>query len=147
MSDRIAVMNGGRVEQIGTPSEIYNRPQSRFTADFIGDTNLLSGQAVSEGGASLLRLDGGVSVPVTAGHSGALHLAVRPEHIEMNHEGRGLKGQIDEANFLGGAVLYRVSIGDGQHILARSTETARILPKGTAVGLSWAPEKAVALAR
>lgn len=147
MSDRIAVMNGGRVEQIGTPAEIYNLPQSRFTADFIGDTNLLSGRVVTEAGQNLLRLGAGGAVPVVPGMSGELHLAVRPEHIEMNREGRGLKGQIDESNFLGGAVLYRVSIGGGQHILARSTETGQILPKGTPVGLSWAPEKAVALSR
>lgn len=146
MSDRIAVMNGGRVEQIGTPAEIYNQPKTRFTADFIGDTNLLSGTVVSEGGASHLKLGGGLAVPVTPGLSGALHLAIRPEHIEMNREGRGLKGQIDESNFLGGSVLYRVSLGSGQHILARSTETGQILAKGTEIGLSWAPEKAVALA-
>ncbi len=65
MSDRIAVMNRGRVEQLGTPEELYDRPTTRFVADFIGTTNLLHGTVESlEDGFALVRLRFGRSLPI-----------------------------------------------------------------------------------
>jgi ABC-type Fe3+/spermidine/putrescine transport system ATPase subunit len=113
MSDRIAVMNKGRVEQVGAPTEIYERPRTRFVADFIGEINLLD----------------------DAPRPGAL----RPEKIRLVPAAEArLKGTIETANFLGGATLYRVNTG-GRTYLARETHSGERSPRasGDAVGLAW----------
>jgi ABC-type Fe3+/spermidine/putrescine transport system ATPase subunit len=121
MSDRIAVMNKGKVEQVGAPTEIYERPRTRFVADFIGEINLLD--------------DGP--------HSRAL----RPEKIRLVPiEGARLAGTVETANFLGGATLYRVRAGD-RTLLARETHAGERSPRasGDAVGLAWNDSDMVAL--
>jgi len=113
MSDRIAVMNHGRVEQIGAPTEIYERPRTRFVADFIGEINLLE-----EGGEPR---------------------ALRPEKIRLVPPAEArLSGVIETANFLGGATLYRVQAG-GRTWLARETHAGERSPRGPGdpVGLLW----------
>ena len=122
MSDRIAVMNGGRVEQVGTPTEIYERPRTRFVADFIGEINILQ-----EGGR--LR-------------------ALRPEKIRLvAAEGARLSGTVETSNYLGGSTLLRVRPTTGPSMLVREThagERASRAP-GDAVGLAWNDGDAVAL--
>jgi ABC-type Fe3+/spermidine/putrescine transport system ATPase subunit len=122
MSDRIAVMNGGRVEQVGTPSEIYERPRTRFVADFIGEINILD--------------DGG---PLRA---------LRPEKIRLvAAEGARLSGTVETSNYLGGSTLLRVRPTTGPSMLVREThagERASRAP-GDAVGLAWNDGDAVAL--
>jgi spermidine/putrescine transport system ATP-binding protein len=88
MSDRIAVMNGGRVLQVGTPNEIYETPRSRFVADFIGETNFLTGQVMArEGDRIKLLVD--ETLPLTVNHASELPtnqfvtLAIRPEKIML----------------------------------------------------------------
>ena len=84
MSDRIAVMNAGKVEQIGAPSDIYDRPSTRFVADFIGDTNLFRGEVIRDGGGnSVLQVDKGLSIELAAPPeaTGAVSIALRPEKI------------------------------------------------------------------
>jgi len=113
MSDRIAVMNAGRIEQVGSPTEIYERPRTRFVADFIGEINLLE-----EGGRAR---------------------ALRPEKIRMVAAAEArLAGVIETANFLGGATLYRVRV-DGRTYLARETHAGERSPRGPGdpVGLLW----------
>lgn len=122
MSDRIAVMNGGRVEQVGTPTEIYERPRTRFVADFIGEINIL---------------DGG----------GPLR-ALRPEKIRLvAPDVARLAGMVETANYLGGSTLLRVQPTTGSSMLVREThagERASRMP-GDAVGLTWNDSDAVAL--
>ncbi len=122
MSDRVAVFNLGRIEQVGTPAELYNEPVTRFVAGFVGETNLIAGQiaAVSEQtcqvAAQTLRL--------TARHAGDVHLgqdvtlAVRPERlrivVDAAASGRPMNqvsGTIAEVIYLGRAVKYVVDIG------------------------------------
>jgi putative spermidine/putrescine transport system ATP-binding protein len=113
MSDRIAVMNHGRVEQIGAPTAIYERPRTRFVADFIGEINLLE-----EGGNPR---------------------ALRPEKIRLVSPGDArLSGIVETANFLGGATLYRVRAA-GRTWLARETHAGERSPRGPGdpVGLAW----------
>ena len=122
MSDRIAVMNKGRVEQVGTPTEIYEHPRTRFVADFIGEINLLD--------------DGGRV------------RALRPEKIRLVPvTGARLAGKIETANFLGGSTLYKVRSDDGKILLAREThvEARSPLKPGDAVGLHWNDGDAVML--
>ncbi|SKA33866.1 putative spermidine/putrescine transport system ATP-binding protein [Enhydrobacter aerosaccus] len=113
MSDRIAVMNRGKVEQVGSPTEIYERPRTRFVADFIGEINLLD--------------------------DGSKPRALRPEKIRLVPTAQArLAGTVETANFLGGATLYRVSAG-GRTYLARETHSGERSPRaaGDAVGLAW----------
>jgi len=122
MSDRIAVMNKGRVEQVGTPTEIYENPRTRFVADFIGEINVLD--------------DGGRV------------RALRPEKIRLVPVARArLSGKIETANFLGGSTLYKVRSDNGLVLLAREThvEARSALQPGDAVGLHWNDGDAVML--
>jgi len=121
MSDRIAVMNRGRVEQVGAPTEIYERPRTRFVADFIGEINLLE--------------------------DGPHPRALRPEKIRLVPAAEArLKGTVETANFLGGATLYRVNAG-GRAYLARETHSGERSPRaaGDAVGLAWNDTDVVSL--
>jgi len=122
MSDRIAVMNKGRVEQIGAPTEIYERPRTRFVADFIGEINLLD--------------------------DGPHPRALRPEKIRLvSAPGARFAGTIETANFLGGATLYRVRTADDRSFLARETHAGERSPRtaGDTVGLAWNDADTVAL--
>ncbi|HEY2620810.1 MAG TPA: ABC transporter ATP-binding protein, partial [Acetobacteraceae bacterium] len=95
LSDRICLMNGGRIEQVGTPPEIYQRPLNTFVADFIGISNVLRGR-VSACGGRLVTPDGELAVsPAAPGQPGAL--VIRPEHIAIAAGGReGLAGSVIE---------------------------------------------------
>src|SRR5699024_7246255 len=90
MSDRLAVMSGGRILQIGTPREIYDQPHERFVADFIGDTNFLTGELIAvDGNAARVRLDAGAELParmpkaMQAAPGARITAAVRPEHARL----------------------------------------------------------------
>src|SRR5882762_9218781 len=110
MSDRIAVMNAGKVEQIGAPSDIYDRPSTRFVADFIGDTNLFRGEVIRDGAnKSALKVDQALSIELAAlpETTGPLSIALRPEKITLapppaptGHglAGHGLDGVVESAN-------------------------------------------------
>jgi len=126
MSDRIAVMDRGRIEQVGTPAEIYGRPRTRFVADFIGEINFLESEP------------------------GAAPRALRPERVRLAPPGEGrVAGAIETANFLGGSTLYRVRGDDGRLLLARETHAGDRAPRdpGQRVGLVWSDEDAVTLER
>jgi putative spermidine/putrescine transport system ATP-binding protein len=159
MSDRIAVMNAGRVEQVGTPVEIYDKPETRFVADFIGDTNIFRGQRVTlDKGAGIAVGNGLVlAVPNGAGvaDNGKLSVALRPEKIRLSPgtarpamtDGISAKGTIESTNFLGGAVLYRVALDSGQHVLAQQPNAGadRLQAPGSPVTLGWSPSDLVIL--
>ncbi len=111
LSDVVAVMNAGRIEQVGTPVEIYRRPRNRFVADFIGEANLLPG-SYEEGHLRVgpyafdFRQDGLAPGPVT--------VMVRPEAVRLAHEGDGLPGRVRSAFFLGAGVEYLVETPVGE---------------------------------
>jgi spermidine/putrescine transport system ATP-binding protein len=118
MSDRIAVMDRGRVLQVGTPEEIYERPATRFVADFLGEANLLDGYAA----------DGGVRVgnafvrtPTEGRPAGAqISLCLRPERIALADAGDGLPGVVEEAIYAGSELKYVVRLADGQTLAVRA---------------------------
>jgi spermidine/putrescine transport system ATP-binding protein len=117
MSDRLAVMNTGRIQQIGTPEEIYDDPANTFVADFIGEANLIPGSAL--------------------GRNTAVVIAVRPERIALASPEVPalLRGAIESATFLGSDTLMEVAVPSGR-IRARIRGAARMTP-GTEVGLTW----------
>lgn len=120
MSDRVAVMDGGRVRQIGAPDEIYENPASRFVADFIGETNLLPGLVTAcAGGQVHVLLDGGATLVVhgaDAGVGGAVVLSIRPERVALRETAAGgncLPGRIAGRTYRGGTTRYEVRLEGG----------------------------------
>ena len=142
MADTIAVMNGGRIEQLGAPQELYERPATAFVAGFLGVSNLLRG-AVE--GADAVRLDSGELVRAQIdGHSGRVAAGVRPEKITLGAGGGSneLPGTISETAYIGVAtqVIVRTAAGT-VHVFAQNIDSGgRVPAPGTNVILSWAPE-------
>jgi putative spermidine/putrescine transport system ATP-binding protein len=154
MSDRIAVMNSGRVEQVGTPVEIYDQPETRFVADFIGDTNIFRGERVAtERGAGLAVGNGLILVLPSSTHigRGVLSVALRPEKIRLSPVDdaaeASAQGVVESTNFLGGAVLYRIALDGGHHVLAQQPNAGavRLFAPGNTVMLDWNPTDLVVL--
>ena len=118
MSDRIAVMDKGRVLQVGSPREVYERPATCFVADFLGEANLLAA-TTAVGGARLCN----AFVRTAAGGSPAgdrVTLCVRPERVELTASGDGLSGVVEEAVYAGSEVKYVVRLADGQALTVRA---------------------------
>ncbi|MFC4450612.1 ABC transporter ATP-binding protein [Halorussus aquaticus] len=125
LSDRLAVMNEGQLEQVGTPEEIYRNPATAFVADFIGDTNLLDGRATKRNGRTVVAVggDGGVQfVPDEQVREGDVTVSLRPEDISLaesatassdRSDGSTFEGEIVERYFQGDQTNYVVSVGDG----------------------------------
>ncbi len=107
-ADRIAVMNNGRIEQIGTPEEVYYRPRTRFVAQFLGTTNLITAEAI---GATALTEFGRVNLDRPA--TGRVTLSIRPEHLTVEKPNRHYEnhlGEIVSREFKGHDITYRVRI-------------------------------------
>lgn len=148
MSDRIAVMHAGRVEQLGTPEELYERPTTRFVADFIGSTNLLRGVVEADGA---VRLSSGERTTRVA-HDGlpagsAIEVSVRPEAVSLVDADApdALRGQVDMAAYLGTTMSYQVRTTGG---LVLSVLTSKAGPRravGSEVAVTWSPSEALVL--
>ncbi|HYD98504.1 MAG TPA: ABC transporter ATP-binding protein [Alphaproteobacteria bacterium] len=117
MSDRIAVMESGKVLQVGTPHEIYERPARRFVAGFIGETNLLT--ATGTGGRTL-RLGGGeVAVEATVPAGTSVTIASRPERLRLAPPGEGLAGLVEDVVYFGTDTNYHVALEGGGRVAVR----------------------------
>jgi putative spermidine/putrescine transport system ATP-binding protein len=146
LSDRICVMQNGRIEQIGTPDELYFRPKTRFVADFLGESNLIPATIADvRDGIATVRTDDGTAVRARAEGSrlaGKVDLLVRPESIHIERAGRagghGLRGVIRERIFVGKATRY--SIASGQLRLVAQLKSGSQAPhfmEGEEVWLHW----------
>ncbi|MBW7917369.1 MAG: ABC transporter ATP-binding protein [Trueperaceae bacterium] len=167
MADRIAVMNAGEVLQVGRADDIYERPVDRFVADFIGETNFMTGVLESKSGATgRVRLEGGTVLTgvlrepdVSVGHGVAL--AVRPEKLTVVSLAVGegaapedghatLPGTITAVHYLGTDARYLVRLDGGAVVVARVQNQqhgfAGMLVEGTPVRLSWHVEHGSILA-
>ena len=162
LSDRIAVMNGGRVEQLGTPEELYDKPRTRFVADFIGTTNLLVGKVMSVAGDdAVLALEAGGRCVVRAEGlvpGAAVEIAVRPEALELRLRltrdaaaGEGtaadswLRGTIEQSAYLGASISYQVRTDGGRRVVATVPRTQGRISTGTPVQVRWQSEDALVL--
>ena len=127
LSDRIAVMQGGRIEQLGAPREVYERPATRFVADFIGASTMLRGRAVS---GELVTVAGGVTLRVAAGRAltrGAeVELAIRPERVRLAREAGDnvVEAEIDALVYQGAQTELTAKLADGQRVRVFVTEPA-----------------------
>ncbi len=148
MSDRIAVMEKGRIVQMGDPREIYFRPANVFVASFIGAANLLTGvcaEAAAPGSEGAVRLPDGATFrclfPAGGTAGQAATVSVRPESIALVSEGALLRGEVTATSFLGGSVRYDVQVGDTVVRVVGGAE--RMVASGTPVGMSFEASSAV----
>jgi spermidine/putrescine transport system ATP-binding protein len=157
MSDRIAVMNRGRYEQLGDPEALYERPQTRFVAGFLGVSNLLP--ATIDGasnGQAAFRLSDGSTVRVPAGlvaaGASSVSLGVRPEKIRLIEPGQDVPGGLNrapgtivDASYLGVSTQYIVALRDGSRVtvyeqnVERATK-AELWARGEEVVMAWSPD-------
>jgi putative spermidine/putrescine transport system ATP-binding protein len=147
LSDRIVVMSEGRVEQIGTPFEIYNFPTTGFVARFVGTLNVLSGKVLDPAAGTIetagqaIRTNG----PIQDGHAGdPITIAIRPEMISMGaQEGMNqMTGVIDDVTFLGAVVRIRIRHTDGSGVLSFDTfnnPNLAVPDRGTSITISYPP--------
>jgi putative spermidine/putrescine transport system ATP-binding protein len=157
MSDRVAVMQRGRIEQVGAPAELYEAPVNRFVADFLGESNFLDGVIVGAPtpGRWLVRAAGGlefVGVGAAPLHAGQLvTAAIRPEKLVPIEPGSATetgavntcKGAIEEAIYVGDATRYRIALGaDGAVTVKIPNRMAlRQHGEGDPVALAWSPDE------
>jgi spermidine/putrescine transport system ATP-binding protein len=151
MSDRIAVMNDGVIEQLGSPRDIYEHPASRFVAGFIGTSNLVAGtasQVTGDVAVITVSQDERIVVPVRehqVREGDRLELTVRPEKIELTAErpGRGdcaLRGTVSEVVYLGTSTSFAVATTTGADIVVfqqNSSSAGDVASRGDSVWLSW----------
>lgn len=142
MADRLVVVEGGRVRQIGSPRELYDEPQDAFVADFVGRCNVLSGRRESE---TTFRTESGLLLPVDTGPNegnNATVFALRPERIAISPGGDGaIHGQVAAVTYLGAQTEYHVRIGSELFVAVRQTPAAdeplaSVKPEDT-VSLEW----------
>jgi ABC-type Fe3+/spermidine/putrescine transport system ATPase subunit len=154
MSDRIAVMNAGRVEQVASSQEIYARPQTRFVASFIGEANFLDGRVAGAGPEGVLVEVGPLRVwaagdgTPTAGSP--VTLSVRPEHVKLGAAAGATsnrwEGRLQEVTFMGAIVRARVAIGSGVALVAElQNDAAAGLAPGMPIAAGWSPQHCVVL--
>jgi spermidine/putrescine transport system ATP-binding protein len=142
MSDRIAVMSEGKVRQVGSPWDIYDRPAERFVADFIGETNFVPGDVVSiDGGLARVKLGSGAEIsatfPADLTPAGRITVVIRPEHAQVVPATGDaiLKGSIDDIVYLGTDTHFHVRLDDGSLFIVRQ-QNARSGPCGFGEGES-----------
>jgi putative spermidine/putrescine transport system ATP-binding protein len=161
MSDRIAIFSAGKIAQLGTGEDLYDRPASLFVADFIGDSNILKGQFTTDGGSGwLVRGESRWRVSASAAQRAGLDdgaagaLVVRPERIRLTERDGGAPGvnaidaTVTEVLFLGSIRRYDVALPDGQHAVVRvqaGTEERAWQPPDR-VSLTWPVDDAVLVA-
>ena len=144
MADQIAVMNHGRIEQLGTPTELYETPSTAFVAGFLGVSNLIPGMV---SGSDTVRLHSGPEVRVRpdalAGRTGEVAVGIRPEKIELGQgQPNSLEGTVVEQAYVGVSTQYIVETGCGRLTVYRQNASPGL--NGAAAGqrltLSWSPE-------
>jgi spermidine/putrescine transport system ATP-binding protein len=160
LSDRVAVMNQGRVEQIGTPREVYEQPQSAFVADFIGDTNLVSGRIQTKTASHLeILTHNGLKVivassafsPITV-RSDSVIVSVRPEKIQISLDEPStdtncFAGQLKQVLYRGTHVHYIVELRSGDRVMVMQSNTMQRLSEAEhLVYVQWSAQDCQVLA-
>lgn len=151
MSDRIAVMNEGIIEQLASPMEIYDRPLTKFVAGFIGESNIFDGK-VTGSANGIIEVEthaGTVRVKGEGFEKGeAIHVSIRPEYIKVsrdNAEGFDLRGTVKDFIYMGTVVKTSVDLKDGTEIKYSRFEKDDDFREGDMLSVYWNPERAVAI--
>jgi putative spermidine/putrescine transport system ATP-binding protein len=156
MSDLVAVLDGGRLHQLGPPLEVYQRPANRFVADFLGESNLLSGscQNSSDGRVRFISTKG-LASEIGAGATsvdGPAWVVIRPEHVVIGPEAERLPNhsyaKLRDALYIGDLVKYRVVTKSGEELTAKTLAGAALsLQPGESVLVGWRSEHCLTVAQ
>lgn len=160
MADTVAVMNEGRIEQLGSPVELYENPMTTFVANFLGKSNMVDGRVSDHAGEfAIVEVEGArLAVPRSRVHSdgGAVHVGVRPEKVSILPSSDAdavpaghnrLPGIIADASFMGVSTEYTVALSAGREFSIFSQNMhrdTRLVPAADVVA-HWAPEHTFAL--
>ncbi|WP_328423715.1 ABC transporter ATP-binding protein [Micromonospora sp. NBC_00389] len=160
MADTVAVMNAGRIEQLGTPADIYEFPATAFVANFLGQSNLLAGEAAGTGGGEVAVTAHGARFSVPAGRAradqGPVHLGVRPEKLHLvgsadqvpaGHQ--HVTGVVTDASYVGVSTQYLLRTGWGTElsVFAANSGAVAQVPVGSEAVAYWDPRHAFLLPR
>jgi len=154
MASRVAVMKEGRLVQIGSPSEIYERPSSRFVADFVGEVNLLEGELAAGFNCLALAVAGFEKpIPLPPGmnltHGTAAALAVRPEKLVLSRvlpNGFAIAATVSSVSYLGGGSIVHLVTRQGRALKAYLPGTAAVrFTRGDALWAAWSREDTTVL--
>jgi spermidine/putrescine transport system ATP-binding protein len=143
MADRIVIMNGGHIEQLGTPSELYERPRTPFVAGFLGVSNLLDATVVAD---DRVRLSDGTEClcprEALAGRTGMVQIGVRPEKLRIGGgEGNSLAGTVTESAYIGVSTQYILDTPAGpMTVYVQNDRRGGQVATGERLTLSWSPE-------
>jgi spermidine/putrescine transport system ATP-binding protein len=161
MADTVAVMNGGVIEQLGAPAELYENPRSTFVANFLGQSNLIEGDVRSRAADITTVAMHGIDVSVPTGRvhtdSDRGWVGIRPEKVLIGQPGEELDapghtitgGVVSDVSFVGVSTQYLVRMPWGQElqVFQQNTGRTRLFRQGESVELSWRPEYAFLLDR
>jgi spermidine/putrescine transport system ATP-binding protein len=151
MADTIAVMNEGKIEQMGSPADLYDNPETAFVANFLGQSNLIKGTITGNDGDSLVvDLYGQkISVPKNRSHAvdNSMYAGIRPEKFRISLVGTPVSGnvlsggRIEDVSYIGVSTQYQVEMPWGQELMVFEQNDDGVAPfnKGDAVNISWAP--------
>ena len=141
ISDRIVVMDKGRISQIGSPDELYRRPGNRFVAEFIGEANFLPAQleALEDGQARIALGPQRLEVASPRLQPGAVTVLARPEAIRVRAEGQGLPGTVQKVSYLGSSADYTVETELGPVLITDYEMQGGVLRAGAVVHLEFLP--------
>jgi putative spermidine/putrescine transport system ATP-binding protein len=145
LSDRICLLNDARIEQLGSPQEIYERPQTLFAADFIGISNVLRGRVSASGQLSTpageLPIPPDAQIVLASGQEAAL--VIRPEYVEIVAADAALvSGRVIESVYGGSETRLIVALSSGAQLVVRRRAGQDPVGIGDMVAIGWAPEKA-----
>lgn len=151
MSDRIAIMHDGVLEQLGSPTEIYEYPKTKFVAGFIGESNIFDGKVTAVDG-NLLTVETEAGSLQVCGEGFAvgeeMHVSIRPEYLEASTSpvvGFSLEGKIKDYIYQGSVVKTAIDLTNGMEVKYSRFEQDQTVSEGQKVYVSWKPEKAVAI--
>ncbi|KAA0970764.1 ABC transporter ATP-binding protein [Aureimonas fodinaquatilis] len=149
LSNRVAVMQGGRVQQIGTPNEVYLQPSNKFVATFLGTTNLMQSKVLSSAGSEVTVMIDGWAAQVS--DTGAVNpgdevqIAVRPENLLITREGNGIAGTISDIIFQGHRLIVLFTSHEGKELRSFTSPSPLGFSKGDAVVARFASDHASVL--
>ena len=149
MADRVAIMDRGRVVQVGGPDELYRRPRNSFVAEFLGETNFLEGTVIeSESGKSVIETPAGRFVSRgTSAKGAAVSLSIRPEALRLVEPKAGsIEGRVVGSTYLGEMTQYIVEAG-GKRMRVAGLNPRNVIENGRLVSLAFDPEDVVVLER
>jgi len=151
ISDRMAVLDQGIIQQVGEPMDLYDNPANRFVADFLGTANILNGKIKSESSGSIFETDSGIHFPYLGKEKGNTSLIFRPQSLSVCHSSPALnaitlQGQVKHREFLGNLVRYSIAVGN-QMLLVDDPHLrgAEHIPTGSNIVLELDPTQIIAL--